>query len=62
MTRDRVLAEIEEAAQRSDGKPLVIHGVEIDKTDARQVYGALCWIEENALAPLLINAVQAVPA
>lgn len=27
-------------------------GQEIDKTDARQVYGALCWIEASLLGML----------
>jgi hypothetical protein len=52
MTREQVLAELEAAAKSMDDKTLTILGVEIDKSDARQVYGALCWIEQNALVPL----------
>jgi hypothetical protein len=48
--RDRVLAEIEQAAKERDGEPLIVLGHEIDKADARQVYGALCWIENQLLS------------
>lgn len=50
MSREQVLAELEQAAVARDKTPLQILGVDIDKTDARQVYGALCWIENQLLA------------
>ena len=42
--------ELELLAAQNEATPLVILGHEVDKTDARQVYGALCWIESQLLA------------
>jgi len=41
---------LEAKAKANDGRPLSILGHEVDKTDAREVYGALCWIEEQLIA------------
>lgn len=41
---------LEAKAKEHDGQALTILGHEVDKTDAREVYGALCWIEEQLIA------------
>jgi hypothetical protein len=45
--------QLEKLADDNQSTPLVILGYEVDKTDLRQVYGALVWIETELLALLM---------
>lgn len=51
LDREELLIIFEAKAAENDGSPLTFFGHEVDKTNARQIYGALCWVLNTIHTP-----------